>query len=252
MLNRKELGRAIAKAIELKIATGLISSKAEVARHFNIKTPSLYGWIEKGTISKSKLPELWRYFSDVVGPEHWGLADWPIEPPIAKSHVKNLRLISGSQEQPLKQGIDNSATFHVLDVKAACGNGHHNHDYPETVRTLIMSPEEAQRLIGSQNKNGAIQVILASKDSMAPAIQPDDLLFVDTSIKDYVGEAVYILLHGGELVCKRISLVGRELTVSSDNKAYPSWPWRERPEETKIIGKVIKALPMSFKKFGAV
>lgn len=145
-----------------------------------------------------------------------------------------------------------SATFHVLDVKAACGNGHHNHDYPETVRTLIMSPEEAQRLIGSQNKHGAIQVILASKDSMAPAIQPDDLLFVDTSIKDYIGEAVYILLHGDELVCKRISLVGRELTVSSDNKAYPSWPWHERPEETKIIGKVIKALPMSFKKFGAV
>lgn len=147
---------------------------------------------------------------------------------------------------------ENSAYFHILNVKAACGDGHLNHDYPETVRTLIMSPEEAKRLIGSQNKNGAIQVILASKDSMVPAIKPDDLLFVDTSVQDYVGEAVYILLHGGELVCKRISLVGKVLTVSSDNKAYPSWPWHERPDETKIVGKVIKALPMEFKKFGTL
>lgn len=30
---------------------------------------------KKGSISKEKLPELWSYFSDVVGPEHWGLGD---------------------------------------------------------------------------------------------------------------------------------------------------------------------------------
>lgn len=251
MLNRKELGQAIAKAIDLKIASGAISSKSEVARHFNIKLSSIYGWIDRGSISKDKLPELWRYFSDVVGPEHWGLADWPIESPIAKSHIKNLRLISGSQEQPLKQGIEDSATFHIIDIKAACGDGAINQDYPDTIRTLIMSPEEAQRLIGSQNRNGNIQVIIANKDSMSPAINPDDLLFVDTFVKDYAGEAVYILLHGGELVCKRLSLVGRVLTVSSDNKAYPSWPWDERPDETKIVGKVIRALPMNFKKFAA-
>lgn len=78
MLNGKELGRAIAEAIELKIASGSISSKADVARHFKIKPPSVHGWIDKGAISKSKLPELWRYFSDVVGPEHWGLESWPL------------------------------------------------------------------------------------------------------------------------------------------------------------------------------
>jgi phage repressor protein C with HTH and peptisase S24 domain len=108
------------------------------------------------------------------------------------------------------------------------------------------------RLIGSQNKSGDIRIIVASKDSMTPEIQPDDLLFVDTSVRSYVGESVYILLHGGELVCKRLSLVGRTLTVSSDNKAYPSWPWDEKPDETSIIGKVLRALPMTFKKFGSV
>lgn len=77
MLNGKELGQAIEAAYKMKKDTGVISSKADVARHFGIKTPSVYDWVKKGSISKDKLPELWAYFSDVAGPEHWGLSDWP-------------------------------------------------------------------------------------------------------------------------------------------------------------------------------
>lgn len=80
MLKGKEFGAAISAAIQLKLATGAVRSKAEVARHFGIKPPSLYDWEKKGSVDKAKLPELWRFFSDVVGPEHWGLtaAEWPI------------------------------------------------------------------------------------------------------------------------------------------------------------------------------
>jgi hypothetical protein len=85
MLTGKELGKAIALAIDAKIAAGAIRSKAEVAHHFGIKTPSIYDWIKKGSISKDKLPELWRFFSDVVGPTHWGLSAWPTTFPPSKS-----------------------------------------------------------------------------------------------------------------------------------------------------------------------
>lgn len=78
MLSGKDLGRAIGQAIDKKIAIGAARSKAEIARHFKIKPPSIHDWINKGSISKEKLPELWNYFSDVVGPEHWGLKDYPI------------------------------------------------------------------------------------------------------------------------------------------------------------------------------
>jgi len=77
MLNGTELGQAIDRAIKKKVSSGSIKSKSDVARHFRIKTPSVYDWIKKGSISKDKLPELWRYFSDVAGPEHWGLEAWP-------------------------------------------------------------------------------------------------------------------------------------------------------------------------------
>ncbi|WP_105454385.1 DNA-binding transcriptional repressor RacR [Escherichia coli] len=78
MLSGKDLGRAIEQAINKKIAFGSVKSKAEIARHFNVQPPSIYDWIKKGSISKDKLPELWRFFSDVVGPEHWGLNEYPI------------------------------------------------------------------------------------------------------------------------------------------------------------------------------
>lgn len=79
MLKGKEFGSAIGEAIKLKLAAGSASSKAEIARHFGMKPPSLSDWVKKGSVSKDKLPELWRYFSDVVGPDHWGLlpSEWP-------------------------------------------------------------------------------------------------------------------------------------------------------------------------------
>ncbi|HGM9795839.1 TPA: hypothetical protein ACKREB_001810 [Proteus mirabilis] len=76
MLNGKDLGRAIEQAINKKLSSGSVKSKTEIARHFNVKLPSIYDWIKKGSISKDKLPELWSYFSDVVGPEHWGLKEF--------------------------------------------------------------------------------------------------------------------------------------------------------------------------------
>lgn len=143
------------------------------------------------------------------------------------------------------------SVFDVLDIKAACGSGIVNLDHPEVIKRLIMPSKKALELIGSANRNGQIRVITATKDSMLPTIKPNDLLFVDTTVKDFKGEAIYILSHGGELVCKRLQLLGKDLTVISDNKNYDSWKWESKPEETRIIGKVIRALPLDFKIFGS-
>lgn len=75
MLTGKELGLAIARAIELK---GV--SKAEVARHFGVREPSIQDWVKRGTIDKGKLPALWMYFSDAVDMAHWGVTSMPALP----------------------------------------------------------------------------------------------------------------------------------------------------------------------------
>lgn len=114
---------------------------------------------------------------------------------------------------PRTSKYGNSVVYDLLDVRAACGTGLLNPDYPEIIRRMVMPIEKAMELIGSINKNGNIKVIVASKDSMVPTINPNDLLFIDTSVNDFAGESVYVILHGGELLCKRISLIGRNLTI---------------------------------------
>jgi hypothetical protein len=72
MLKGPALGAAIEAARKKKNVT-----KAAIAAHFGIKSPSVQDWVKNGTVAKDKLPSLWAYFSDVVGPEHWGLTAYP-------------------------------------------------------------------------------------------------------------------------------------------------------------------------------
>lgn len=78
MLTGKELGEALRIAIERKSA--LKESRGEgrlfkkdVALHFEVKPPSITDWIDHGRIGKQHLNKLVAYFSDVVGPHHWGI-----------------------------------------------------------------------------------------------------------------------------------------------------------------------------------
>jgi len=68
MLTGVKLGKAIESALILKKI-----SKAEVARLFGVKPPSVAGWINTGRISKPNFEKLRQFLADVVGPEHWGL-----------------------------------------------------------------------------------------------------------------------------------------------------------------------------------
>ncbi|SFW65789.1 S24 family peptidase [Pseudomonas sp. NFACC10-1] len=68
MLTGPDLGAAIEAA---RIAKGV--SKKKLADDFSVKPPSVQGWVNNGRIDKSKLMDVIAYFSDVVGPEHWGL-----------------------------------------------------------------------------------------------------------------------------------------------------------------------------------
>lgn len=70
MLTGADLGKAIESALALK---GV--SKADLARHFGVKPPSISGWIKTGRISKPHFEKLRQYLADVVGPEQWGLSN---------------------------------------------------------------------------------------------------------------------------------------------------------------------------------
>ncbi|EGY53117.1 LexA family protein [Neisseria shayeganii] len=101
MLTGKELGDAIAKAIELKKV-----KKADVATEFGVKAPSVSGWIKTGRISKEHLDKLVTYFSDVVGPEHFGI-NFDVNVTQAPDIQPAIPLISSVQAGTWAEIIDN-------------------------------------------------------------------------------------------------------------------------------------------------
>lgn len=141
------------------------------------------------------------------------------------------------------------AVFYQLDVEAACGDGRQNADYPEIVRAIVLSDTEAREHIGSLNNSGSIRVIVATGDSMVPTIQPRDLLFVDTAVTEFSGDGIYLIRRDHGLSCKRLSMAGRTLLVTSDNPVARDWKWKDKRESDAIIGRVLAALPMTFKQF---
>lgn len=68
MLSGPALGAAIKEAMTLKGVT-----QQDVATEFDVLQPSVSYWVRTGRIKKDKLDHLMRYFSNVVGPDHWGL-----------------------------------------------------------------------------------------------------------------------------------------------------------------------------------
>lgn len=173
-----------------------------------------------------------------------------ISPELAKkysgiSFVDAKAVPDANQDASIKKS---QSVFEILDVRASCGSGSINSDYPEVISRLIMPTEKALELIGVTNHDGRVKVINASNDSMSPTIKPKDLLFVDTSVIEYRGEGIYLLVNIDELLCKRLQRVGSIINVKSDNPAYDSWEWKP-DDRVMVVGRVLCAMPIEFKVF---
>ena len=128
MLTGKALGQAVAHAIALK---GV--SKAAVARHFEIKPPSISDWCNSGTIDKRHLEKLFAYFSDVVEMEHWGIVSGfsnPQEPSAAGISQEDIDFLRALHTlRPARQAAIRATTLDEADQLA------HNYPPPNTAPT---------------------------------------------------------------------------------------------------------------------
>lgn len=228
MLNGKELGKAIAKAIELKIASGAISSKADVARHFNVKPPSIHGWIDKGVISKSRLPELWRYFSDVVGPEHWGLKAWPQtgQQPAVLTNIEQVEIDALRKDVPL-----------ISWVQAG--------DWCETINNIELGDAEDWLWcpVKHSGKTFALRVSGVSMFNPDPyakhSFKDGDIIYVDPTRQPINNSFVVVRLENeNKATFKQLIIEGNHRFLRAIN---PDWPEKiiEIKNNAVICGVVI-------------
>jgi phage repressor protein C with HTH and peptisase S24 domain len=124
-----------------------------------------------------------------------------------------------------------------LDVSASAGPGALPGD--ERPRAHVgFDPAWLRRIAGTPDK---LSVIRVEGDSMLPTLSDGDEILVDGSDSAArLRDGVYVLRLDGALMVKRLALnpAARQVTIRSDNPAYPSWSDCS-PADLDIIGRVL-------------
>lgn len=255
MLTGPELGAAIEAA---RIAKGV--SKKQLADDFQVKPPSVQGWVKNGRIDKSKLMDVIAYFSDVVGPEHWGL-----RPGFSYESIQDVTSEAAAEPAPTsaadmvramlaKQGknLSDSARAQLIaaaeatdegsvltadftrpgligdevriahyDIRAAMGGGQIPHDYPEMLKDIRVSPSHLREIGVEFEEHYHLKVVTGWGQSMEPTIKHRDPLIVNINVRDFVGDGVYLFVWDDLLYIKRLQVADEEhYEMISDNPRH--------------------------------
>lgn len=90
------------------------------------------------------------------------------------------------------------------------------------------------------SKPSSLSIIGVVGDSMEPTLSDGDEILVDLGdAQSRLRDGIYVLRMDGALNVKRISIEpkGRRISVTSDNKAYPSWSGLDR-RNVAVVGRM--------------
>ena len=218
MLTGQELGAAIEAA---RLKKGV--SKVTLARAMEVKPPSVQDWIHHGRVAKSRLNALFQYFSDVVGPEHWGLREeWGYNP--------SLRIVDGM------------VTLPQYDLRAAAGPGRYLEAQLRVGAVQVCQDIVARILRNSGVALASLALVTVAGDSMEPTINDGDIVVIDRSVETIDRDGVYLFTFGDETFIKRIQRMPKSLSVNSDNGLYKGWEISsEEASSLHVHGRVLWA-----------
>lgn len=159
--------------------------------------------------------------------------------------VEWLKTGEGPSENLSDDPSDDHIRFERLDVIAALGDGYINNETAEVVDFVHVDKAWARENLGGNLSR--IQVITARGDSMQGTIEDGDVLFVDTSVRSFEGEGIYLLSFADGLKAKRLQAsVSGGLMVISDNPLYRTETIEnDKLEKLTICGKVRGAWHLS-------
>lgn len=132
--------------------------------------------------------------------------------------------------------------FDLLDVHAAAGNGCQASEFPEVISKIHVLESWAKTNINVEDLD-RIRVITARGISMHGTIENGDVLFVDSTVRSYDGDGIYIIVIGDGIQVKRLQKIpGNRLAVISDNKQFDSHVYEaDQANEIIVCGRVLAA-----------
>jgi len=143
--------------------------------------------------------------------------------------------ILGGPALPVNDGM---VAIPVLNINASAGFGAVA-ESENSVARFGFDERWLRKLTGA--KSASLSIVRVLGDSMEPTLSDGDEVLVDAS--DHASrlrDGIYVLRSEDTLVVKRLALKpgGRQITIASDNPAYPSWNDVER-SDVHVVGRVI-------------
>ena len=147
-------------------------------------------------------------------------------------------LLGGPARQP--EPSEDLIAVPRFDIRASAGPGAFTDGEIPTAH-LGFDPWFLRQLSGARASD--LSVIRVRGDSMFPTLADGDDIMVDRSAAGIrLRDGIYVLRRDDTLSVKRIAVHpgSKQLTISSDNPAYPTWPDCD-PQEVDVIGRVVWA-----------
>ncbi|GLR26532.1 LexA family transcriptional regulator [Limnobacter litoralis] len=206
-----------------------ISNQSELARHLNVSPQTVNNWEERGISKQGMLTA-----QKTVGCS----AVW------LETGQTPMEFGSG---QEIAETNSDYVSFDLLDVQASAGPGCSPVEFPEIVRKINVLDTWAKKNLGSNTNN--IRLISARGTSMQGTIENGDILFVDSAIRHFDGDGIYVICRGTETQVKRLQMLhGNVLAIISDNRLYESEKLTaEEADSLVICGRVVAS--WTLKKF---
>ncbi|WAH56573.1 helix-turn-helix domain-containing protein [Pseudomonas silvicola] len=153
---------------------------------------------------------------------------------VATSSVSNVVAVDFSRPGQ----VGDEVWIAHYDVRAAMGGGQVPHDYPEMLQDIRVSPKHLREMGVEFKEHFHLKMVTGWGQSMAPTIKHRDPLLVDVSIREFVGDGIYLFSHEDLLYIKRLQKKGKDhFKMISDNTNHP--PEDIRVDDTFIQARVL-------------
>jgi hypothetical protein len=124
------------------------------------------------------------------------------------------------------------------DIRGAMGDGQKTADFPEMLKDISVSQKHLRELGVEYDDYNYLKLVTGWGQSMEPTIKHRDPLIVDISIREFVGDGIYLYSWDDLVYIKRVQLADAEtFEILSDNPRHP--PRKIRRDDTHILARVL-------------
>jgi phage repressor protein C with HTH and peptisase S24 domain len=124
------------------------------------------------------------------------------------------------------------------DIRGAMGDGQKAAEFPEMLKDVRVSQKHLRELGVEYEDFNYLKLVTGWGQSMAPTIKHRDPLIVDISVREFVGDGIYLLSWDDLLYIKRIQVADSDhFEMISDNTRHKDQQIRR--DDTHILARVL-------------